>query len=92
MTPAHNLTWLSDDFSRVPYTVFLDDEIYRLEQARIFRGSVWNFVGLEAEILEYGDYRTSFVGDTPIVFNRGKDGSLNAFVNRCAHRGTPSGA
>ena len=88
MNPARDLTWPAEDFSRVPYTVFVDDEIYRLEQERIFRGSVWNFAGLEAEIPKPGDYRTTFIGDTPVVVNRGSDGILNAFVNRCAHRGT----
>ena len=82
------MTWPAEDFSRVPYSVFVDEDIYQLEQERIFRGPLWNFVGLEAEIPNPGDYRTSFVGDTPIVFNRDKNGALNAFVNRCAHRGT----
>jgi phenylpropionate dioxygenase-like ring-hydroxylating dioxygenase large terminal subunit len=48
---------------------------------------VWNYVALEAEVPKPGDFKATFVGETPIVINRGKDGALHAFVNRCAHRG-----
>jgi anthranilate 1,2-dioxygenase large subunit len=76
------------DGSRVPYKVFSDEEIYVLEQERIYRGPTWNFLGLEAEIPKLGDYKSTFVGDTPVVMTRTKDGSLAGWVNRCAHRGT----
>jgi anthranilate 1,2-dioxygenase large subunit len=75
------------DGSRVPYKIFSDDEIYVLEQERIYRGPTWNFLGLEAEIPKPGDYKSSFVGDTPVVMTRAEDGTLAAWVNRCAHRG-----
>jgi anthranilate 1,2-dioxygenase large subunit len=75
------------DGSRVPYKIFSDDEIYVLEQERIYRGPTWNFLGLEAEIPKPGDYKSSFVGDTPVVITRAEDGTLAAWVNRCAHRG-----
>jgi len=74
------------DGSRIPYKVFSSPEIYRLEQERIFRGPVWSFVGLEAEIPNPNDYKSSFVGDTPVVITRDEDQSLSAWVNRCAHR------
>lgn len=75
------------DGSRVPYTVFSSEEIYALEQERIYRGPTWNFLGLEAEIPNPGDYKSSFVGDTPVVMTRTEDGTLAAWVNRCSHRG-----
>jgi anthranilate 1,2-dioxygenase large subunit len=75
------------DGSRVPYTVFNSPEIYALEQQRIFRGPVWSFLGLEAEIPNPGDYKSTFIGETPVVVTRAEDGSLAAWVNRCAHRG-----
>ena len=75
------------DGSRVPYKVFSDAEIYALEQERIFRGPTWNFLGLEAEIPKPGDYKSTFIGDTPVVMTRAEDGMLAAWVNRCAHRG-----
>ena len=76
-----------DDGSRVPYAVFSSREIYDLEQERIYRGPTWNFLGLDAEIPAPGDFKSTFVGDTPVVMTRSEDGSLAAWVNRCAHRG-----
>lgn len=75
------------DGSRVPYAVFQSQEIYDLEQERIFRGPTWNFLGLDCEIPNPGDYKSTFVGDTPVVVTRTSDGTLAAWVNRCSHRG-----
>ena len=75
------------DGSRVPYAVFTSQEIYDREQALIFRGPTWSFLGLEAEIPEAGDFKSTYIGDTPVVMTRDEDGALAAWVNRCAHRG-----
>ena len=75
------------DGSRVPYAVFRSPEIYAEEQARIFRGPTWSFLGLEAEIRKPGDFKSTFIGDTPVVVTRTEAGGLAAWVNRCAHRG-----
>lgn len=75
------------DGSRVPYAVFSSQEIYELEQERIYRGPTWNFLGLECEIPKPGDYKSTFVGDTPVVVTRTDDGELACWVNRCSHRG-----
>ncbi len=53
----------------------------------MFRGPTWLFLGLEAEIPNAGDFRASWLGDTPVVYNRAFDGTVYTFVNRCAHRG-----
>src|SRR4051794_41310207 len=79
--------WPALDYSRVPYRLYHDAEIYTREQERIFRGPVWSYLGLDSEIPEPGDFRATWVGETPVIFNRDKSGSLKAFVNRCAHRG-----
>jgi len=75
------------DGSRIPFEVYRSPEIYNLEQERIFRGPVWSFVALEVELPNPGDFKSTFVGDTPVVVTRNLDGSLSAWVNRCAHRG-----
>lgn len=75
------------DASRVPYSVFTSPEVYAREQERIFRGPTWNFLGLEAEIPKPGDFKSTYIGDTPVVMTRAEDGTLAAWVNRCAHRG-----
>ena len=76
-----------DDGSRIPYEVYSSPEIYQLEQERIFRGPTWNFVALEAELTRAGDFKSTFIGDTPVVVARNDDESLSVWVNRCAHRG-----
>lgn len=72
---------------RVPYRVFTDPQFYRREQDRIFKGDCWSFVALEAEIAEPGDFKSTYVGETPVIVTRDSDGSIHAVVNRCAHRG-----
>ncbi len=81
------VAWPRTDYSRVPYWLYHDRAVYDLEQQRIFKGPVWCYVGMEAEIPHPGDFRTAYLGDTPIIFDRAQDGSVHVFVNRCAHRG-----
>lgn len=76
-----------DDLSRIPYQAYTDHELYDLEQKQIFRGPTWNFLALECELPNPGDYKTTYVGDAPIIVARGQDGSISALVNRCAHKG-----
>jgi anthranilate 1,2-dioxygenase large subunit len=84
---AAELQWPAEDFSRVPYDVFTDPAIYQREMDRIFCGAVWNYLGMECEIPSWGDFLTTWIGDTQIVVTRAKDGSVHAFENSCAHRG-----
>jgi anthranilate 1,2-dioxygenase large subunit len=77
----------SADGARTPYGVFTSQAVYDREQERIFRGPTWSFLGLEAEIPAPGDFKSTFIGDTPVVMTRTDGGDLAAWVNRCAHRG-----
>ena len=81
------IRWPRNDYSRVPFRLHHDEELYALEMERIFRGPAWSYLCLEAEIPNPGDFRTTWVGDTPVVVSRAKDGTIHAFVNRCSHRG-----
>lgn len=81
------LEWPPVGESRVPYRVYTDPVLYDLEQERIFRGPTWNFVALAAELPNPGDFKSTFVGDTPVVVTRDAAGALHCWVNRCAHRG-----
>jgi anthranilate 1,2-dioxygenase large subunit len=73
--------------TRVPYRVFQKDETYEREQERIFQGPLWHYLCMEIEIPAGGDFRTTKVGETPVVVSRDYDGEIYAFENRCAHRG-----
>ncbi len=86
-TLSQPLVWPAEGPSRVPYRVYHDPEILRLEHERIFRGAAWHYLCLEIEVAEYGDFKTSVVGEIPVIVTRDRDGHVNAMVNRCAHKG-----
>src|SRR5437588_3976772 len=81
------MSWPGTDVSRVPYWVYTDPGVYDREQALIFGGSSWCYVGLAVEVPEPGDFKQSTIGDKPVVVIRGRDGAINVLPNRCAHRG-----
>jgi phenylpropionate dioxygenase-like ring-hydroxylating dioxygenase large terminal subunit len=79
--------WPSEGATRVPYWVYGDQDVYREEQEKIWRGRTWSYLCLEAELPEPGSFVTTFVGDMPVVVARDPKGDVRAFENRCAHRG-----
>lgn len=79
--------WPEEGLTRVPYWAYSDAAIYRQEQQRIYRGDTWNYLCLEVEVRNPGDWVATFVGETPVVVARDTDGELYAFENRCSHRG-----
>jgi anthranilate 1,2-dioxygenase large subunit len=85
--PVTAAVWPRKDYSRVPFRLYHDPQLYERELEKIFQGPTWSFIGLEAEIPNPGDFRASYIGETPIVFSRDDDGQVKGFVNRCAHRG-----
>jgi len=81
------IEWRGPGFNRIPYGVYSGQTLEQQEQERIFRGPTWNYLCLEAELPDGGSFRTTFVGDTPVVVVKDDDGEIYAFENRCAHRG-----
>jgi salicylate 5-hydroxylase large subunit len=80
--------WPEEGNCRVPFWVYVNPAVYELEQQKIFRGSTWNYVALEAEVPHPGDFKTTYIGETPVIVTRDEEGSMHAMVNQCAHRGT----
>jgi len=76
-----------EGLTRVPYWVYHDQEVAKDEQARVFEGPAWNYLCLDIDVPNPGDYRTTYMGCMPVVVARAEDGSIVAFENRCAHRG-----
>ena len=68
--PPETRSWPAQGLTRVPYWIYQDEDIYRREQELIFRGATWTFLGLEAELPNPGDWKTTFVGDMPVVVAR----------------------
>src|SRR5262252_1681876 len=79
--------WPSNGLTEVPFRVYTDPEQYRLEQERIFKGPTWSFLCLAAEIAKPGDYVATTIGETAVIVTRDVEGRINAFPNRCVHRG-----
>ena len=71
----------------VPYDVFTDKRYYDIEQEIIFQGDAWSFIGLDAELPNNGDYKTTYIGESPVLITRDNTGHINVMQNRCAHRG-----
>ena len=78
--------WPAGDH-QVPYAVFTDPAIFEREQALIYHGPTWSFLALEDEIKSPGDFKSTFIGTTPVVVTRTRVGEIAAWINRCAHRG-----
>jgi salicylate 5-hydroxylase large subunit len=79
--------WPTDANGRVPAWVYSDPDIYRAELERIWYGPHWCYVGLEAEIPQVGDWKTSTIGERPVIAVRSAPDEITVVENRCAHRG-----
>jgi carnitine monooxygenase subunit len=72
----------------LPWSWYVDPEILRREQERIFR-SAWQYAGHLGQLPEPGTFFTSRAGRLLVVVTRARDGELRAFLNVCRHRGFP---
>ena len=86
--PGTTFVWPSEDVSQIPFRVYTDQDLYDREQQVLFQGLTWNYLCLDCEIPEPGDYKMTYIGDAPIVVVRDENGDINAMVNRCAHKGS----
>lgn len=66
--------------------IFWDRDIYELELERIF-GRCWLFLAHESQIPNAGDYVVTKMAEDEVIVWRQEDGSINAFLNQCRHRG-----
>jgi phenylpropionate dioxygenase-like ring-hydroxylating dioxygenase large terminal subunit len=71
----------------LPWTWYRDPAVLELEQERIFRRS-WQYVGRTDQLQQPGDHFATRAGDVPVAVVRAHDGTLNAFLNVCRHRGS----
>src|SRR3954466_5360315 len=73
--------------TRVPFHWYQDPALLPQEQRDVFEGPVWNYLCVESDIPNAGDWRTTHVGRMPVVVVRLEDATITAFQNRCLHRG-----
>ena len=82
-----DVAWESDGTSRIPFDAYTREDVYRRELDRFFYAKHWNYVGLEAEVPQPGDFRRTSIGERSVILARALDGTLNVVENVCAHRG-----
>lgn len=78
--------WTNFEETEIGRHVYVDPELYEMEKEKIFKKS-WVFVGFEEEIPAPGKYRTTYIGEIPVVVVRNKESKLKVFENTCTHRG-----
>ena len=79
--------WPDSGHWRVPNWIYTDPEIFARESELVFGANDWLYVCLEAEIPDPGNFKRSQLGMRDVVAVRDRNGAINVFLNRCAHRG-----
>jgi anthranilate 1,2-dioxygenase large subunit len=86
--PADNeVRWPSNGISEVPFRVYTDPDTYDREQECLFQGPTWQYLCLEVDLANPGDFVSTTMGEVAVIAVRDTDRNINAFVNRCVHRG-----
>lgn len=86
-TVEDGASWPSNSVSEVPFRLYTGQEQYDREQERLFQGPTWQYLCLEVELAKPGDFVSTTVGEVAVIVVRDAAGGINAFVNRCIHRG-----
>lgn len=86
-TAVNDRVWPKEGWSRVPFWVYTDPDLYKRELDLFFYGRSWNYVALECEIPEKGSFKRSWIGERQVVVVRGENDAVHIWENRCAHRG-----
>src|SRR5262249_450462 len=82
-----DMKWPAEGVSVVPDWIYTSQAVYDREVERIFHRRTCNYVPLEAGLPNPGAFVRSYVGPTPVVVSRDREGRIHVFENRCAHRG-----
>ncbi len=81
------LEWIDSGSSRIPFWAYTDESLYKKELERFFYSGHWNYVGLEAEVPNPGDFKRTVIGERSVIMTRAEDGAIHVIENVCAHRG-----
>lgn len=76
----------SENHFKVRADAYTDAAVFALEMDLIF-SKTWVYVAHESELKNIGDYKTSHIGQQPVIVTRDSNGGINVLVNRCVHRG-----
>lgn len=78
--------YVSFDKGLISRKIFVDENIYKIELARIFKRA-WLYLAHESEIPDAGDFIHVYMGEEPVILCRDRDSKVYAFINSCRHRG-----
>jgi len=82
-----NRIWPEDAAAKIPFWVYTDPDVYAAELQKIWYGPHWLYCALEAEIPNVGDFKTTTLGEKPVIVTRSAEGEVSVVENRCSHRG-----
>ncbi len=77
----------AESIAQVPVANYIDRERWQRECDSVFR-RLPLVLATTCELPEAGDYKALSVMDLPVLITRGADGTMRAFENSCAHRGS----
>jgi len=66
--------------------VFVSPDVFEGERRALF-DKCWIYVGHASELRNPGDFKTRWVAGRPVIFVRGRDGTVRTLINSCRHRG-----
>ena len=70
----------------LPNAVYLNDDIFSLEQKLVF-SDTWSCIGFEKDVPNKGDLFPVIFLNQPLLIVRGNKGDISVFHNVCSHRG-----
>jgi phenylpropionate dioxygenase-like ring-hydroxylating dioxygenase large terminal subunit len=70
---------------RVHTALYKDATLFEEEMERIFKAT-WVWVAHGSEIAAPNSFKTSWVGNQPVIVTRDKAGDVHVLLNRCRHR------
>jgi phenylpropionate dioxygenase-like ring-hydroxylating dioxygenase large terminal subunit len=71
---------------RLRTQIYTDPRIFADEMRRIFE-TTWVYLAHESEVQRPGDYRTTYLGQQPVIVSRTADDAVHVLFNACRHRG-----
>jgi phenylpropionate dioxygenase-like ring-hydroxylating dioxygenase large terminal subunit len=79
--------WVDVAQGVVSREAFVSDDVHKLELDKVFMRN-WVFLAHESELPNTGDFVARTLADAPVIVIRDSDGSINALLNSCRHRGS----
>lgn len=79
-------TTMFEDNFEYPLSIYADAEVAELERSKIFRAKPM-MAAHSSQIAEVGSYAALNLNSSSVILTRQEDGSVQALLNKCSHRG-----